>query len=132
MDLIADIVAQARAPYRHDGERRLHLAGRRAPVAGMGLAVQKLVAGAGRYGAFLNGKGEIRIRGTVEGSAGPPGLHIHWEGSGGPLVQSPTRRGFGTRLTERRLAQELGGSVSVAFAPKGLTCAVDASLQGYS
>jgi two-component sensor histidine kinase len=76
MDLIADIVAQARAPYRHDGERCLHLAGRRAPVAGMGPAVQKLVAGAGKYGAFPIGMGEIRIRWTVEESAGPPGLHL--------------------------------------------------------
>jgi len=44
------------------------------------------------------------------------------------MVQVPTRRGFGTRMIERGLAAELGGSVKIEFRPEGLVCTVDAPL----
>ncbi len=40
----------------------------------------------------------------------------------------PTRRGFGTKLVERSLAQDLGGTARIAFAPEGVTCEVEAPL----
>jgi two-component sensor histidine kinase len=41
------------------------------------------------------------------------------------MVLSPDRRGFGTRLIERSLAQELDGSVQIAFEPTGVVCVFD-------
>jgi two-component sensor histidine kinase len=52
-------------------------------------------------------------------------LSLRWEEAGGPPVQAPTRRGFGSRLLERALAQDLDGSVRIAFVSTGLVCTVN-------
>jgi two-component sensor histidine kinase len=72
--------------------------------------------------------GEIRIQWTLDRTQEPPRLHLRWEESGGPPVQVPKRRGFGTRLIERSLALDLEGDVRIEFAPSGVTCTVDAPL----
>jgi two-component sensor histidine kinase len=41
----------------------------------------------------------------------------------------PERRGFGSRLIERLLAQDLNGRVRLAFDPEGVTCTVEAAVQ---
>jgi two-component sensor histidine kinase len=53
-------------------------------------------------------------------------LEIVWRETGGPPVFEPGRRGFGTRLIERSLAQELHGDVDIAFAPTGVVCSINA------
>ena len=40
----------------------------------------------------------------------------------------PKARGFGTRMIERGLAAELGGTAKIDFRPEGLVCTVDAPL----
>jgi two-component sensor histidine kinase len=44
--------------------------------------------------------------------------------SGGPPVTEPARRGFGSRLLERGLARELGGSTVVRYPPEGVVCEI--------
>jgi two-component sensor histidine kinase len=65
---------------------------------------------------------------SVKQQAGEPRFHLRWEESGGPAVQAPAHRGFGTRLIERSLAQELNGEVRILFEPTGVICTVDAPL----
>jgi PAS domain S-box-containing protein len=127
-----EIVDQAVAPYSSRGEDRLHLRGskvRLQPRTALSLAMmlQELATNAVKYGALSNATGEIRITWEVVRGA-PSHLRLRWEESGGPAVQPPTRRGFGTRLIERSLAQDLGGNVDIAFAATGLVCTVDAPL----
>jgi two-component sensor histidine kinase len=55
---------------------------------------------------------------------GMPSLEILWIEEGGPLVMTPTRRGFGSRLIERGLAYELDGEVALDFEPTGVRCRV--------
>jgi two-component sensor histidine kinase len=43
-------------------------------------------------------------------------------------VKPPQRRGFGSRLIERSLAQDLDGTVHIEFAPHGVECTVDAPI----
>jgi two-component sensor histidine kinase len=58
-----------------------------------------------------------------------PLLRLVWAERGGPKVSQPTRRGFGTRLLERSLAQDLGGSARISFDdPAGVRCLVEAPL----
>jgi two-component sensor histidine kinase len=47
-----------------------------------------------------------------------------------PPVQKPKRRGFGTSLIERSLAEDLDGTVWIEFALIGTFCSVDAPLTG--
>jgi two-component sensor histidine kinase len=57
-------------------------------------------------------------------------LHLTWRESGGPPVAYPARRGFGARLLEQGLADELRGAVRLEFRPEGLVCEVEAKLEG--
>jgi two-component sensor histidine kinase len=43
-------------------------------------------------------------------------------------VTPPTRRGFGSYLVERMLADDLDGEVSMDFRPDGLVCSIRAQL----
>jgi PAS domain S-box-containing protein len=128
-----DIVAQAVAPYSSPGEDRLHLKGSevRLPprmALAIAMAFQELATNAVKYGALSNTAGEVRIEWDLHEGAGERRLHLMWAESGGPSVREPSRRGFGTRLIERSLAQDLGGQVKVRFEPSGLVCTVDAPL----
>ena len=51
-------------------------------------------------------------------------ISLTWRETGGAVVTPPTRRGFGSRLLERGVARELGGKVTMDFAPTGLVCAI--------
>jgi len=127
-----EIVEQAVAPYSSDGEDRLHVSGPKVRLSprmalALAMALQELVTNAVKYGALSNATGEIRITWTVKPGE-PSALHLRWKESGGPPVQCPTRRGFGSGLIERSLAQDLGGHVHIVFAPTGVVCAVNAPL----
>ncbi|MBO1904463.1 GAF domain-containing protein [Microvirga sp. 3-52] len=130
-----DIVAQAVEPYRSRGENRIHVQGPITQVPPrmalpLAMALQELVTNAVKYGALSNGTGQIRIHWTLDDMSTPQRLHLAWEESEGPPVQNPVRRGFGTRLIERSLAQELAGEVRIEFSETGVVCAVDAPLVG--
>jgi PAS domain S-box-containing protein len=127
------IVAEAVAPYSNAREDRLHLNGpdvRLSPrmALALAMALQELATNAVKYGALSNDAGEIQISWGLDRTKAPPCLHLRWEESGGPAVQVPRRRGFGTRLIERSLALDLDGDVRIEFAPTGVVCTVDAPL----
>jgi two-component sensor histidine kinase len=48
-------------------------------------------------------------------------LSLEWRESNGPVVQPPTRKGFGLRLMARALDQ-FRGSVETNFDASGLNC----------
>jgi PAS domain S-box-containing protein len=128
-----DIVEQAVAPYSSRGEDRLHLEGARVRVPprmalALAMALQELATNAVKYGALSNDTGMISIAWSVQPGETGPRLHLKWEESGGPAVQPPSRRGFGSRLIERSLSQDLDGKAEIAFQPNGVVCIVDAPL----
>jgi PAS domain S-box-containing protein len=130
---LKEIVGQALAPYGSLGENRLHVSGpeiRLPPriALALAMALQELATNAVKYGALANATGEIRITWNVEPAQPSPRLHLRWEESGGPPVQAPSRRGFGSRLIERSLSQELNGIARIEFRPTGIVCTVDAPL----
>jgi two-component sensor histidine kinase len=54
-------------------------------------------------------------------------LHFTWKEQGGPEVQAPTRRSFGTRLIET-LGKQLKGDVRLTYEPSGFVYALDVPL----
>jgi two-component sensor histidine kinase len=127
------IVAEAIAPYSDRREDRLHLSGpdvRLPPrmALALAMALQELATNAVKYGALSNDMGQIRIQWALDRTTQPRRLSLHWQERGGPPVQAPKRRGFGTRLIERSLSQDLDGDVRIAFEPGGVICTVDAPL----
>jgi two-component sensor histidine kinase len=91
------------------------------------MALQELATNAVKYGALSNDTGTVVIAWTIR-DGDPPHLDLRWEEEGGPPVAPPSRRGFGTRLIERSLAQDLNGEVQIEFASAGLRCSVTAPL----
>jgi two-component sensor histidine kinase len=55
-------------------------------------------------------------------------LTIRWMEVGGPPVRPPSHRGFGSRLIELGLKQDLGGHVLLDFASTGVNCTIEAPL----
>ena len=118
-------------PYAQGGEAgRFSLAGLhdvylgpRAAVA-LGLAFHELATNAVKYGALSNESGGIAVMWTLEHAQEEQQLLLHlvWTEHGGPAVETPRRRGFGTRLIERGIASELGGEVALEHRPEGLRC----------
>ncbi|MEP9357663.1 PAS domain S-box protein [Sphingomonas sp. KR3-1] len=94
----------------------------------LALAIHELATNAVKHGALSRPEGRVAIAWQRVREGGPARLTMRWEEQGGPAVTVPTRRGFGTRMIERGLAAELGGTVKIDFSPKGLICTVDAPL----
>jgi PAS domain S-box-containing protein len=99
---------------------------RLAPRAALALAMalHELGTNAAKYGALSVEGGRVSIVWTLDGDR----LRLEWRESGGPPVEPPGRRGFGSRLIERGLAADLGGAASLRFEQAGLRCEIEASL----
>jgi two-component sensor histidine kinase len=99
---------------------------RLAPRAALALAMalHELGTNAFKYGALSADGGRVSISWTQDGDR----LNLIWRESGGPPVEAPSRRGFGSRLIERGLAADLGGTAKLRFEPGGLICEIEASL----
>jgi two-component sensor histidine kinase len=92
------------------------------------MAMQELITNALKYGALSTPEGEVRIAWSIDRSQVPPRLELRWQEVGGPPVTEPARRGFGSRLIQRSLAQDLDGKVELNFARSGVICSVAAPL----
>lgn len=87
----------------------------------LSLAVHELATNAAKYGSLSRPGGRVSIRWAV---ADDGGLHVVWREAGGPVVQEPERRGFGTRLIEKALAMETRGRSKIRFEPDGVVCEI--------
>jgi PAS domain S-box-containing protein len=99
---------------------------RLAPRAALALAMalHELGTNAAKYGALSVEGGRVAIAWSRAGGQ----LRLEWRERGGPPVPPPSRRGFGSRLIERGLAADLGGTAALHFDPAGLRCEIQASL----
>ncbi|WP_107843966.1 HWE histidine kinase domain-containing protein [Litoreibacter ponti] len=78
----------------------------------MALVIHELVTNSAKYGALTDRSGHVSIDLTI---AGDGALLIKWREQGGPPVQAPTRRGFGSTIIERTVPFELNGTVETRF-----------------
>jgi two-component sensor histidine kinase len=87
----------------------------------LSLAIHELVTNAAKFGAFSTPSGSVVVRWAL---ADDNSLSLLWTEVGGPPVQLPTRRGFGSTLIERALAMETGGRAALRYLPGGVVCDV--------
>jgi two-component sensor histidine kinase len=92
------------------------------------MAVHELATNAAKYGALSSTKGCIDLSWVVEADGAGPILRLRWHERNGPPVIRPTRKGFGTRLLERGIEAELGGSTLTEFAAAGVRCEIKVPL----
>jgi PAS domain S-box-containing protein len=128
---LGDVVLETLVPYRSEQpSARFAVSGpkvRIGPTAAVTLAMafHELSANAAEHGALSVPAGRIAVEWSVDWRGGrTPALDIQWQESGGPPVSPRGARGFGSRLLEGGLAQELDAEVRFDFAPAGLECRI--------
>src|SRR5262249_11460582 len=93
----------------------------RAAVA-LAMVLNELMTNAAKYGALSQPEGRVQVEWSTTEDGSHAKLRMVWMESGGPLVQSPIRRGFGSTLIEQSITRELGGTLEKNFDPAGLSC----------
>lgn len=92
----------------------------------LSLALHELATNAVKYGALSVDSGRVHVvwRERPEG-----GFVLDWTESGGPPVDPPTRRGFGSILLDQVTGRELGGEASVQYRTSGVRARLIADAQ---
>jgi PAS domain S-box-containing protein len=91
----------------------------------LSMAIHELSTNAIKYGALSVDGGRVAIDWNVAGER----FGMRWQEEGGPPVSAPTRKGFGSIMIERVLAEQLGGGVVIRYDAGGIVCIIDAPLQ---
>ncbi len=100
-------------------------------VMSLALVLNELATNAAKYGALSVAGGHVELDwavGGVAAGAAQRGLTLVWRERGGPAVDEPAHRGFGSKLIESGLAGGLGGSAALRFVSEGVTCTVQTIL----
>lgn len=131
--LLSQIIATAVSGTTGANSDRVDLSGPDIQLApqtavSVAMALHELCTNAIKYGSLSNESGAVGVSWRVLGTAQSPRLHLEWTEHGGPPVEPPKSRGFGSRMIERGLAAELGGTVRLDFRASGLVCTIDAPL----
>jgi two-component system CheB/CheR fusion protein len=130
---LVDLVGRAIIPFQDkyrerfviDGPNGIFLDEQKASLLIM--VLHELATNAAKYGALSNETGQVRV--VWERLRDDPAKRVRlcWKESGGPPVNPPTQKGFGSLLIERALQNHLG-QARLDFAPQGLICSIEISL----
>jgi two-component sensor histidine kinase len=130
---LRDMVRRVLEPYTLEASGRLRLSGpdlrlRPRTALTLALVLHELAINAAKYGALATVEGRIAIDWTLSGEGDARQLRLVWRETGGPPVQPPERKGFGSVLIERSIKQELDGTAELLFGPSGLICTLQVPL----
>ena len=123
---LTDTAERAMRPFMDGRERRVSLSGpgvelRPNTALLISMLLHELGTNAVKYGSLSNLSGSVNLAWRVDRQREGPVLKLEWTESGGPAVQEPTRKGFGSRLIERALGGE-NGAAEIHYEPEGLRC----------
>lgn len=96
----------------------------------MTMALHELSTNAVKYGALSVGDGAVHVEWGGGYDEGKDTFTFRWTEKGGPPVESPTRRGFGSRMIERALPGYFGGSAELTYEREGLIFNLTAPMSG--
>lgn len=123
---LAQLVQSQLTPFGDLLGRRIELQGPPITVSAaaaqtIGMCLHELATNSAKFGALSNSAGRVEITWTVHDNAsGDPELAIMWVESGGPPVQTPTSRGFGTSVVRDLVEIGLGAKVELLYPSAGL------------
>jgi PAS domain S-box-containing protein len=121
-----NLVTQELSPYCQDVEARTRIEGPDLllePYAAQTIAItlHELATNAAKYAALSVPDGRVHVAWSGGEKAH---LILRWTETGGPLVTSPTRKGFGTRVMERMIREQLKGKMQFDWRAEGLVCEI--------
>jgi two-component sensor histidine kinase len=120
-------LSAATDPYDVHGGRRFHFNGpdiriTSGAVIALAMTFNELCTNTTKFGALSRAAGRVEIAWTIDEMKHR--LRLVWTEKNGPVVVSPTRRSFGTRMMES-LGQQLNGQVQLAYQPSGFVYSLD-------
>jgi two-component sensor histidine kinase len=80
------------------------------------LLLHELATNAAKYGALANEQGKVSVTWQIDHHTDPARLTFRWQEKDGPLVEPPTRKGFGSTLLEGAIPQSTS---RLLFEPSG-------------
>jgi two-component sensor histidine kinase len=124
-------VSGATEPFDSQGNRRFHFNGPDIKVASsaviaIAMTLNELCTNTTKFGALSTPAGSVEVAWTIDEEKRR--LCLTWIERGGPPVQPPTRRSFGTRMMES-LGQQLNGQVQLSYEPSGFVYSLDVPLR---
>ena len=131
----ADLSTLARrelAPYLRDNGTRTHIDGPKLFLESntaqtIAAILHELATNAAKYGALSVAKGRVEVKWSVAANQ----LVLTWTENGGPMVEKPTRQGFGTRVMERMIKDQHKGDLRLDWRAEGLACEIILPMRGY-
>ena len=96
------------------------------------LAVHELATNAVKYGALSNQSGRVHISWSIGKPNGHHQFQFRWQEHGGPQVNPPSRKGFGTTVLEQVMADYFETPPQIEFAADGIRYEVIGSLETIS
>jgi PAS domain S-box-containing protein len=121
-DTLHGILREILQPYPALSEGRISIEGQNVSVDDRGatpfaLLIHELATNASKYGALSTGIGQVRLTTSTKDEE----LILEWQEDGGPkLAGPPEATGFGSKLIELSIVQQLGGSIERDWNPDGL------------
>lgn len=91
------------------------------------MIVHELATNAMKYGALSNGEGVVAVEGRAEQIDGVTMFCFVWREAGGPPVEQPTRKGFGSTIL-LDATKPLADRVALTYATTGLVYQLDIPL----
>ncbi|WPO43627.1 sensor histidine kinase [Tardiphaga sp. 42S5] len=124
---LAMIIRNATEPYDNKGVGRFSISGPEielgsGAVIALAMTLNELCTNATKFGALSDPGGFVKIEWKIDQASEK--LSLSWIETGGPLVNPPSRRSFGTRMMES-LGQQLSGAVRLGYPPSGFTYTLD-------
>jgi PAS domain S-box-containing protein len=129
---LAELVRRQLTPHGTDANTTLDGPNITLPVAAtqtLAMVLHELATNAAKYGALSTPHGRVEVnwnRGPGEDAAN---LWIAWREVGGPAVAASPDCRYGVSIIRDLIPQELGGSVDLAFASRGVCCKIEIPLK---
>jgi PAS domain S-box-containing protein len=123
------LVLEELAPYQGEKPQRISAIGPTVMVSPenaqtVAIALHELATNAVKYGALSKAEGRVDVSWTAfEGK-----LMLTWKETGGPKVEPPSTRGFGTKIITASLADPRRGKVAFDWRPDGLICTIELNM----
>jgi len=120
------LVSQELSPYRGDTDARVRISGPDVMLEpnkaqAIAISLHELATNAAKYGSLSTPDGQVEI---VWSHAEDGRLNLRWIESGGPTFTPPTHRGFGTRVMENIIRDQLRGELRFDWRNQGLACEI--------
>jgi PAS domain S-box-containing protein len=89
-------------------------------AVGLAMAVHELSTNAVKFGALSNETGHVEIEWETLGEGAHASFRFSWREVGGPRVQAPSRKGFGSRLIQASLSGQPEGANQISYHDSGV------------